>query len=63
MLLTTRTADWFEQRGFLPAGAAHLSDLLPQPRRAQVWPSVGQRIQAGRAVDPFPHNTLFMLWT
>lgn len=39
VLLTTRTADWFEQRGFRPAGAAHLSELLPEPRRAKIDPS------------------------
>ena len=39
LLLTTRTADWFEQRGFQPAGAAHLSDLLPTSRRIKVCPS------------------------
>ncbi len=36
VLLTTRTADWFQQRGFSPAGAAHTSDLLPPSRRAKV---------------------------
>jgi amino-acid N-acetyltransferase len=36
VLLTTRTADWFEQRGFKPAGAAHLSLLLPDARRQRV---------------------------
>ncbi len=39
MLLTTRTADWFEQRGFKPAGVAHLSDLLPDSRRERIDPS------------------------
>jgi N-acetylglutamate synthase-like GNAT family acetyltransferase len=39
LLLTTRTADWFEQRGFEPAGAAHLSDLLPVSRRIKVCSS------------------------
>ena len=39
VLLTTRTADWFEQRGFKPAGAAHLSDLLPDARRQRIDPS------------------------
>jgi len=39
VLLTTRTADWFEQRGFKPAGVAHLSVLLPNDRRARVDPS------------------------
>ena len=41
VLLTTRTADWFEQRGFKPAGAAHESPLLPESRRKQVS-SVGR---------------------
>ena len=36
VLLTTRTTDWFEQRGFKPAGAAHLSPLLPDARRQRV---------------------------
>lgn len=39
VLLTTRTADWFEQRGFRHAGAAHLSALLPEARRQRVDPS------------------------
>ena len=33
VLLTTRTADWFQQRGFEPAGVAHSSNLLPASRR------------------------------
>lgn len=36
LLLTTRTADWFEQRGFALAGPAHLSQLLPEDRRTRV---------------------------
>ena len=36
ILLTTRTADWFEQRGFKPDGPAHESLLLPESRRKQV---------------------------
>ena len=36
VLLTTRTADWFVQRDFLPAGAAAASALLPEARRARV---------------------------
>ena len=36
VLLTTRTADWFEQRGFTPAGQAHASDLLPEAMRTKV---------------------------
>jgi amino-acid N-acetyltransferase len=39
VLLTTRTADWFEQRGFRHAGAAHASELLPEGRRARVDPA------------------------
>ncbi|KAK9821240.1 hypothetical protein WJX81_007316 [Elliptochloris bilobata] len=38
VLLTTRTADWFQQRDFVPAGPAHLSELLPEKRRATVDP-------------------------
>lgn len=36
VLLTTRTADWFEQRGFQHAGPAHASPFLPDSRRQQV---------------------------
>ena len=36
VLLTTRTADWFEQRGFQHAGPAHASPFLPEDRRQQV---------------------------
>ncbi|CAD7699585.1 unnamed protein product [Ostreobium quekettii] len=39
VLLTTRTADWFVQRGFLWVGPAHASDLLPVKRRCMVAPS------------------------
>jgi amino-acid N-acetyltransferase len=39
VLLTTRTADWFEQRGFKPAGAAHVSAMLPEDRRRRIDPS------------------------
>ena len=28
VLLTTRTADFFEQRSFIPAGTAHESDMI-----------------------------------
>jgi len=48
VLLTTRTADWFEQRGFKPAGPAHESPLLPESRRKQV--NVVARPVAGRPV-------------
>lgn len=36
VLLTTRTAEWFEARGFARAGPAHASPLLPAARRAAV---------------------------
>lgn len=36
ILLTTRTADWFEQRGFKWAGQAHVSEYLPASRRAKI---------------------------
>ena len=39
ILLTTRTADWFEQRGFSYAGKAHSSDLLPDDRRDRINPA------------------------
>ena len=39
VLLTTRTADFFEQRDFAHAGPAHESGLLPESRRAAVDPA------------------------
>ncbi|GIL81500.1 hypothetical protein Vretimale_1003 [Volvox reticuliferus] len=39
VLLTTRTADWFEQRDFRWQGAAYASELLPLPRRARINPA------------------------
>lgn len=48
VLLTTRTADWFEQRGFKPAGAAHLSALLPEGRRARVDPARNSQLYSKR---------------
>eukprot|EP00887_Chlorella_sp_A99_P006828 scaffold2.g6828.t1 len=36
VLLTTRTADWFQQRGFAAAGPAHSSPLLPAARRDRI---------------------------
>eukprot|EP01024_Parvocaulis_polyphysoides_P018446 TRINITY_DN18180_c0_g2_i3.p1 TRINITY_DN18180_c0_g2~~TRINITY_DN18180_c0_g2_i3.p1 ORF type:complete len:564 (-),score=97.15 TRINITY_DN18180_c0_g2_i3:303-1754(-) len=38
VLLTTRTADWFQQRGFQPFGAAFACDLIPQIRRDLINP-------------------------
>lgn len=40
VLLTTRTADWFEQRGFRPAGIAHAAvEVLPESRRLKINPT------------------------
>ena len=36
VLMTTRTADWFMQRGFRGAGVAFESDLLPRARREEI---------------------------
>jgi len=38
VLLTTRTADWFQARDFRLAGAAHSCQVLPADRRARVDP-------------------------
>ncbi len=39
VLLTTRTADWFEQRDFRFRGPAFESTLLPEARRARINPA------------------------
>lgn len=44
VLLTTRTADFFEQRNFIPAGTAHESKLLPSTRRKQIDPTRNSRL-------------------
>ncbi len=44
VLLTTRTADFFEQRDFLHAGVAHESDLIPESRRAAVDPTRNSKL-------------------
>ena len=36
VLMTTRTADWFMQRGFKGDGPAFQSDVLPSERREEV---------------------------
>lgn len=36
VLLTTRTAEWFQQRGFRHDGPAHVSEHLPEARRRRV---------------------------
>lgn len=44
MLLTTRTADWFEQRAFTPVGQAAGSELLPHRRRAHIDPARNSKL-------------------
>ena len=44
LLLTTRTADWFEQRDFARAGAAADAGLLPRARRDAVDPARGSKL-------------------
>eukprot|EP00882_Tetradesmus_deserticola_P024823 GHRQ01027151.1.p1 GENE.GHRQ01027151.1~~GHRQ01027151.1.p1 ORF type:complete len:122 (+),score=60.60 GHRQ01027151.1:269-634(+) len=39
VLLTTRTADWFNQRDFRLAGPAWCSELLPSERRQRINPA------------------------
>ncbi len=39
VLLTTRTADWFEQRDFVFSGPAYASKLLPEARLAKINPA------------------------
>lgn len=39
VLLTTRTADWFEQRDFMYSGPAYMSFLLPEARRKKINPA------------------------
>ncbi|KAK9824282.1 hypothetical protein WJX72_009159 [[Myrmecia] bisecta] len=51
VLLTTRTADWFEQRDFEPAGPAHLSALLPEERRARIDPARNSQLYFKNIVD------------
>jgi hypothetical protein len=51
VLLTTRTADWFEQRGFRAAGPAHTSALLPEARRAKVDPARNSQLYAKNLME------------
>lgn len=44
ILLTTRTADWFQQRGFSAAGPAHSSIIVPQSRREEIDPSRNSKL-------------------
>lgn len=60
VLLTTRTADWFEQRGFQHAGPAHASPFLPDGRRQQVCVPVGH--DSVCTIVSFMYNTE-LTWT
>ena len=51
MLLTTRSADWFEQRDFMPAGVAHESTLLPEARRQNIDPARGSKLYVKNIVE------------
>jgi amino-acid N-acetyltransferase len=51
VLLTTRTADFFEQRDFACAGVAHESDLLPAERRAAVDPARNSKLYVKTLLD------------
>ena len=46
VLLTTRTADWFEQRDFVYSGQAFTSMLLPEARRAKINPARNSQLYA-----------------
>ncbi|KAL3154263.1 hypothetical protein ABBQ32_013759 [Trebouxia sp. C0010 RCD-2024] len=52
VLLTTRTADWFEQRGFQHAGPAHASPFLPDGRRQQVDQARNSQLYVKSLADP-----------
>lgn len=51
VLLTTRTADFFEQRDFLHAGVAHESDLIPESRRALIDPARNSKLYVKALYD------------
>ncbi len=51
MLLTTRTADFFEQRSFILAGTAHESDLLPESRRSVIDPARNSKLYVKMLYD------------
>lgn len=54
VLLTTRTADWFQARDFLPVGAAHLSTMLPAARRSRVDPKRNSQLYVKMLEAPTP---------
>lgn len=51
VLLTTRTADWFLQRGFSPAGPAHSSSVLPANRRGRINPARNSQLYVKSLAD------------
>ncbi|CAL5225511.1 g8341 [Coccomyxa viridis] len=51
VLLTTRTADFFEQRSFMLAGTAHESDLLPESRRSVIDPARNSKLYVKMLFD------------
>ncbi|KAL0055755.1 hypothetical protein WJX82_004086 [Trebouxia sp. C0006] len=57
VLLTTRTADWFEQRGFQHAGPAHASPFLPETRRQQVNQARNSQLYVKSLNEPPPFET------
>ncbi|PNG66840.1 Amino-acid acetyltransferase, partial [Tetrabaena socialis] len=52
VLLTTRTADWFEQRDFRWQGAAYASELLPIGRRSRINPARNSQLYVKNLVAP-----------
>ena len=57
VLLTTRTADWFQAREFVPVGAAHLSAMLPAARRRSIDPSRNSQLYVKKLAAPTPGMT------
>ena len=51
VLLTTRTADFFEQRSFILAGTAHESNLLPESRRSVIDPARNSKLYVKMLFD------------
>lgn len=56
MLLTTRTADWFQQRDFRLEGTAHSCRLLPEDRRARVSVARNSRLYSKRLHELDDHE-------
>ena len=52
VLLTTRTADWFEQRDFVYSGQAFNSLLLPEARRAKINPARNSQLYVKELQQP-----------